>query len=385
MVQGKIRHSYLKRFLGILVIVILLLVFFFALNRFAGHTTGKNYIRTEGFKNEDENSLDVVFIGSSDTYTSYSPSLAYGKYGYTSYSYGVDSAPLSLWKIMVENVLETQNPELFIVDVHGALYNNERLFDSMSSTHYIFDNMPMNEQKIERLNYVFREKEYDRLSYYYPFFLYHDQICGQLIEETCYLNKGGKLRLKGTTTETNVYTPDKLVTQFEAGTYAGQIYDASEEYLLDFVDFCKEKDLSVLFVMLPRVFDREKSTYELYMADYVGELVNQAGYEYINFQYQVDSIGLDYFSDFYNAGHMNIYGQKKFTDYIGAYLTEHYSFSHTEQLSEQYKAEWESAAEYYEDYYSFVESMIKEGTVLSVYDSPENYRLIDAYNQSKTT
>lgn len=59
-------------------------------------------VRTDGFYLEDDNSLDVVFIGSSELYNDFSPSLAYGEYGFTSYTLGLPQSSAALWKAQLD-------------------------------------------------------------------------------------------------------------------------------------------------------------------------------------------------------------------------------------------------------------------------------------------
>lgn len=52
---------------------------------------GQNYI-TKGFYSENKNSLDVLFVGSSNMYRDITPMTLYAKYGITSYTFGNTSA-----------------------------------------------------------------------------------------------------------------------------------------------------------------------------------------------------------------------------------------------------------------------------------------------------
>lgn len=52
---------------------------------------GQNYI-TKGFYSENKNSLDVLFVGSSNMYRGITTMTLYAKYGITSYTFGNTSA-----------------------------------------------------------------------------------------------------------------------------------------------------------------------------------------------------------------------------------------------------------------------------------------------------
>ncbi len=55
------------------------------LQQFFLRNVDHNSLRIEGFYQEETDSLDVVFIGASDIYTSFMPGRAYEQYGFTSY------------------------------------------------------------------------------------------------------------------------------------------------------------------------------------------------------------------------------------------------------------------------------------------------------------
>ena len=49
-------------------------------------------------------------------------------------------------------------------------------------------------------------------------------------------------------------------------------------------------------------------------------VVHEYGYDFANFDTQMDAIGLDPLNDFANAEHLNIFGAEKFTPYLADYL-----------------------------------------------------------------
>ena len=78
-------------------------------------------IRIRGFYMEPKNSLDVVTLGASETYTSISPGLLWKDYGFTSYNYSIAGNPISLMKTQIKEVLKHQNPRIIVIEVNGAV------------------------------------------------------------------------------------------------------------------------------------------------------------------------------------------------------------------------------------------------------------------------
>lgn len=71
-------------------------------------------------------------------------------------------------------------------------------------------------------------------------------------------------------------------------------------------------------------------------------VVQEYGYDFVNFDTQMDAISLDPLSDFANAEHLNVFGAEKFTPYLADYLTTHYDLNATH--SEKVTDEWARCA-----------------------------------------
>ena len=65
-------------------------------------------IRIANIHKEPENSLDVLLIGSSATYSDFSSAYAYGKYGFTSFPYAIGGATCTMWKPALQDTLRYQ-------------------------------------------------------------------------------------------------------------------------------------------------------------------------------------------------------------------------------------------------------------------------------------
>ncbi|MBQ3988247.1 MAG: hypothetical protein II629_05750 [Ruminococcus sp.] len=85
-----------------------------------------NSLRVEGFYQETPGSLDAVFIGASDMYTSFIPGRAYEKYGFTSYLLASESITSDGVLTAVKEVVRTQNPQLVVVEANAFLYSDTK-------------------------------------------------------------------------------------------------------------------------------------------------------------------------------------------------------------------------------------------------------------------
>ena len=108
---------YIKRIITIISLVFVPCIMLVTTQNRVDHNT----LRIQGFYQEEPNSLDIVFLGSSEVYTGFSPALAYGKYGFTSYHYAVENNYLDLFPYEMNEILKVQNPKMIIIDVAGIL------------------------------------------------------------------------------------------------------------------------------------------------------------------------------------------------------------------------------------------------------------------------
>ena len=69
----------------------------------------------------------------------------------------------------------------------------------------------------------------------------------------------------------------------------------------------------------------------------------------------MEEIGLDYTKDFYNEGHLNLWGNRKYSDYLSNFILNNYPNLKKRQLGDEgfkkIDSIWGQAVERYEDLY----------------------------------
>ena len=68
--------------------------------------------KQDGFYSLDNNTLDVVFIGSSNIHCNVNPNVIWHEYGITSYDYSCDQQELGTSYYYLQQVFETQSPKV---------------------------------------------------------------------------------------------------------------------------------------------------------------------------------------------------------------------------------------------------------------------------------
>ena len=108
----------------------------------------------------------------------------------------------------------------------------------------------------------------------------------------------------------------------------------------EFLDFCREKDLPVLFTCFPHQINTEDD--EVYRdfrrSNTIGKIIGEYGFPFLNMETLSDEIGIDPEHDYYNRTHLNLYGQQKLTEYLARYIREELGLVPREQDAEQTRA-----------------------------------------------
>ena len=145
------KKLYVKRTVSLLSLFLAVLFSVGILQEYFLANFDHNTIRMEGFYLEEENSLDVVFLGASDVYQGFSSGLAYDEFGFTSYPLTVGANSIALYKSQLKEVLAHQSPQLIIVEINGALYGDSEYYQKTSTLHYYLDPVPFSQNKLDTI------------------------------------------------------------------------------------------------------------------------------------------------------------------------------------------------------------------------------------------
>ena len=329
------------------------------------------------FGKEPENSIDVLLLGSSQSYSGFSSAYAYGKFGYTSYPLVIAGSSCTAWKPAVQKALWTQKPKLIVVDTFGGGYDAETVRSRKYPLYMLSNYTPLSMERMEAAYEMsVRSDESDMLSYAFPFIRYHTKIPSNLrsIQERMAIDGYGPSPLKGIETITDADEFGKLDEEcFSSDKIA--LDENTEGILVDFIDFCSEKGIPILFVKYPSVMRYTKDFEANERMNSVLELAESKGCATLDLEKKFYELGLDEDTDYYNRSHPNVRGQKKITEYLGSYIQDEMGIGPSE-LDDSLSADWDKAAAYYDIMCDIAEEMIVNGEVKTLVDSPELLEMI---------
>lgn len=324
----------MKRVIVSIISVILLFVMglsIIPLSYFA-RPDGYNLQNVRGLYSEKNNTLDVVYIGGSACFVYWEPLRAWNQYGFTSYNFAHDTMTPQAIKNYIIETRKTQNPELFIIDARPFQYGDLPYSDSVEELNMYYE-VPIRNGtdglnfSTNRINLVNRSVKnwIDRISYYFDILKYNRNIVKNTLDSFLAYEHTTRCITNNYTNPLKGFyfvgkTEEEMFTDYSTVTESDPIDVDVDKILVDLLDYCKEENLRVLFVVHSYCQQEEHKK----RFNYVRDKVEEYGYDFLNTNDDWQEVGLDYSFDLYNENHVNVFGAEKYTDYLSKYIVNHY-------------------------------------------------------------
>ncbi len=356
------------------------------------------------FYEEDRDTADVVFVGSSALYRFISPAQIYDKYGIAALNYAAGALDIQTTCGIIDDIVEYQHPEVIVVEMRNYVNNCEEQMGGKEYTErellqkesffrkYIY-NIPISHNRTKIIgDTVSKSLQKDKgevLKWQFEYFTTHHNWKELTLRDVYNYTKN---RLKGETVldyqnqkkMKKLYYEDKLTTQplkttvnengeevvvpykepeFKGIDYKGTIAVskvAKNIVPVDFTNFEKRNDISgewletlekiikkakscgteVVFMTTPYSISETEMAYENKMGDVLAE----NGMDFLCGNKRIKEMDIDFLVDYYDDKHTNTKGMVKVTNYVTEYLIEKYDLQKSE-LTEEQKADWDTASE----------------------------------------
>ena len=368
------RKPYVRRTAAVILMAGALLFSVWFMQKFMCIPFSYDEIRIINFHKEPADSIDVLLVGSSATYSDFSSGYAYDKYGFTSFPYAIGGSTCTMWKPAVKDALNTQKPRLVVVDVFGGGYDRDLVDTRNNQLSIVMSHTANSKEKVETAEELSRLVEKTSTSsFLFPFIKYHNNVpnCVNDLPDRLRLEKADPSPLKGT----NSLARTRVLEDVDPDSFTDEsvhLDEKTEAIIKDFIDYCKSEDIDVLFVKYPSVLmDGYPDEMEVNLrANRILEIGRENGCYTLNMQKHFHDIGLEETKDFYNHGHTNTRGQKKVTEFLGKYLHDTIGIGPSD-LSESEKNEWDEAVRYWDAYQAVSEELISENAAEDLGDSPD--------------
>lgn len=260
---------------------------------------------------------NVLFVGDCEVYENFSPITLWQEYGLTSYIRG--SAQQMIWQsyYLMEEMLERETPEVVVFNVLSMKYDQPQ---SEAYNRLNIDGMKLSPQKIKAAEASLTEGE-SVISYIFPLLRYHSRWNEIGSEDFEYLFNRDTKSHNGFLMRADVRAADSIPVSSPLADYT--FGENSYKYLDKMTQLCKEKGVELVLVKAPSLYPEWYEQWDKQIEQYA----DKNDLLYINFNENIEEIGLDYTQDTYDMGlHLNLSGAEKLASYFGGILTENFKF-----------------------------------------------------------
>ncbi len=324
--------EHFKKIIGssiFLLIAILLLVYLNELLFYYDTSIWSTDRRMCAYQDLPENSVDVLFLGSSHIMSGVNPVQLWDETGIQAYSYCSRAQSLPFSYGYLQDALKTQSPKYVVLDA-SSVFQDKKIHNlSNSEVHFgiNMDNLSTT-SKAELITKYVPKKEW--IAYYFPLFKNHSLLLdkplkkdpGPIFMGYCFVDKN------------TVLTPPDYSNIVSTTTDT-----VDSEYFKKIVDLCCKKEIELIVIKTPCIVSNE--TYG--KLSKIELLCQEENIAFLDMNTNYNSFNFDYTTDMYDKLHINSSGAAKITTYLGTFLSSHNDFdsSPTHQYSYIWSDEYE--------------------------------------------
>lgn len=280
---------------------------------------GYNVIEIEkkinALEKETEDTIDVIVVGDSETYSAYNPLQLWKEQGITSYICGTHAQRLCDTVSVLKSSFELQSPKLVVLETN-CLFRYAGV-------------KPQEEDKIRNV----AEKVFPVLRYHnrWKQILPLIDASEQKKIERESIRKGFKLR-----TDVLAYNGGEWMFETDERKKFGEM---AEDYLKEIYELCEENQAELILVSTPAP---DNWTYAKHNS--VSDWATEHEVEFLDMNLLHQEMQIDWTKDTRDGGdHLNFEGARKLTRYFGNYLKE--NFELTDHREDVHYSSWDEAVE----------------------------------------
>ncbi len=286
---------------------------------------------------DNPGAYDVWFLGNSHVHYTVRPMELWQQYGIRSYNLGSPSSqiPQIYWTMMCG--LTYGQPKVIVVDTYKVHCDTVIQEEKRKQTHIHtgMDSIPLSVTKIKAVCDMFDTWE-ARFEYLCKFSIYHNRwdVLKEKDFDVQLLETKGHRFLS------------KIVDNSEFRNIEKEEMSDTDTigffYLKKIIEECQKRGITIVLTEIPMCLEEEVQR----AMNAVPKLAEEYGVECLNMRYEEGLV--DYGSDFADEGHLNSFGSRKVTRYLGEYLSKNCGLK-------DYREDPETAKEWNDDYERYMQ------------------------------
>ena len=269
-----------------------------------------------GYKLLEENSLDVVFLGASQTFTGIDAGRLTREFGIESFDLCSSGQIMSMMPLYFDYALKTQTPKIVMVEVYSIFDDPTGCYDSSLAWNY--GPMPASKEKYQSLLKVFGGDKWKAFEYcYLPYLVYHSRWSSfyPSLFYKYYINPKDSVDISNRGFYGRDHVEQVTIQYYENDEITQRIIpESNQDDMLYMKKVCDQKGIQLVFYKSPSAdWSRSDSiSTKSFMKD--------NGLTFIDLNDYIDEIGIDASTDFHSVNHLNVSGAEKTTEYLASIL-----------------------------------------------------------------
>lgn len=300
-------------------------------------TTFNNYYRNAySYLLEDDHTIDVACMGTSESFSGFIPNVVFDKYGYTCLNTSMTFQTTMRTYTFLKDVLKHQDLKVLVLETDMLYYGyhepegktpfyekytalGEPFFSRVSESR--FDDIVSTHASVFNFN--------DRWKRLTP----HSFLASYTEEEEYNYNHGYYFITK---TDSKV-KPNKNMEPTDA---VATIPYESHYYLDKIIKLCKDKGIEVVLFEFPQARD-----YSYAKHNALQQAAEADGVSFIDMNLMLDELAINHETDFRDSAHVNYSGALKVSTYVADYLNQQYGDVLTDRRGDPQYQKYEQAQE----------------------------------------
>lgn len=275
------------------------------------------------FYEMEEDSVDVLFLGSSIAATSYIPQEMYDRYGIRSYNLASEKQSPVISYFWLKEALRSQSPKVVVMDCYYLFKTNDLILNSPENCiRRALDHMKWSPVRLEAIRTICElDRSQSLSSYLFPNIRYHERWAELTENDFTLAELAAGYDLRGYAPLAKQWGGDDYIPYGEEEPETETAMPPlMEEYLDKIRGLCEQEGISLVLVNVPRLGADEGKYHTL--QKYAGEH-GLAFYDFNNKELY-EAAGFQFSTDSYDAAHTNLWGAEKITAYLGDMLAKQY-------------------------------------------------------------
>lgn len=269
------------------------------------------------FYKQKKNTVDVLFLGNSHVYCHIDTGILWDEHGMSSFDLGGAEAPAWTSYYYLKEALKTQKPKVIFYEASIAGMREDILLQpevwSITNNY----GMHLNINRFEQLWNNTTKDMFFKLMI--PLNTTHARY--NELQKDDFVDSNNSINYKG-------FDPRETVVECETPdvkniTEVLPFNEKHEKYIREIIALAKENNIPIVVMIAPYQLSENDQMH----FNYLKQICEEEAVTYINYNELYDEIGLDFKSDMAEPLHLNMSGNKKWTEYLGNYIVNNYEIT----------------------------------------------------------